>query len=188
MREEDAMSRVECSLVVQAPADTVYQVWRNVENFPNFMSDIDEVSESPRGVTHWRQKRAIGEDIEWDAEITQDEPALALAWRVAGKDQDGKQRINEASVSLEPMGDATRVRYAVEYDERSGIGSITSFFASDESRIEHDLRRFKDIVESGGYMRATERIANVNTTEAEEQTVKERYPANAYRPADEEHA
>lgn len=159
------MSRVECDILVQAPADTVYQVWRNVENFPNFMSDVEEVRESPRGMTHWRRRRTLGSDLEWDAEITVDEPAHALAWRVAG---DSEPRMNEASVQFESMGDATRVRYAVDYDDPSGVGAITSFFASDESHVEQDLRRFKEIVENGGYMRATERIANVNTPEEEE--------------------
>jgi uncharacterized membrane protein len=179
------MSRVECDILVAAPADTVYQVWRNVENFPNFMSGIEEVRESPRGHTHWRKKRALGSDVEWDAEITVDEPAHALAWRILDQ---GGQRMNEASVSFESMGDATRVRYAVDYEEPSGVESVTSFLSSDESRVEQELRRFKEVVESGGYMRATERIANVNTSDQEERAVKGRYPANTYQSADEEQA
>lgn len=158
------MSRVECDILVQAPADTVYQVWRNVENFPSFMGGVEEVSESPRGMTHWRRKGTLGSDLEWDAEITVDEPARALCWRVAGE---GEPRMNEASVQFESMGDATRVRYTVEYDEPSGVSAITSFFSSDEAHVEQDLRRFKEIVENSGYMRATERIANVNTPEEE---------------------
>jgi uncharacterized membrane protein len=155
------MSRVERDILVEAPADTVYQVWRNVENLPNFMSGVTEVQETSRGRTHWRRAHALRNDEEWDAEITSDDPAHAISWRTLG---DG--HTSEARVEFESLGDATRVRYAVECPDPGGVEKIASLFSSDEARVEQDLQRFKEIVESAGYMRATERIANVNTTEA----------------------
>jgi uncharacterized membrane protein len=175
------MSRIEREVLVNAPADSVYQVWRNFENFPNFMSEVDEVREEPRGTTHWRRKRTLGSDVEWDAEVAVDEPSHAIGWRAVGEGGDGA----EALVEFESLGDATRVRYCIDHPNPSGVEAIASLFSNDERHVENDLRRFKEIVESSGYMRATKRIANVNTPEHEQRAVNERYPADTYAESDE---
>ena len=64
------MARVEREIVVQAPPDTVYQVWHNFENFPGFMRNVEEVRPMGAGRFHWRAHGAPGFDAEWDAEIT----------------------------------------------------------------------------------------------------------------------
>ncbi len=35
--------RVESSVVVEAPVSRVYDYWKNLENLPNFMTNIEEV-------------------------------------------------------------------------------------------------------------------------------------------------
>jgi uncharacterized membrane protein len=37
------MQRAEQSIRVAAPAASVYQFWRNFENFPRFMDHVEEV-------------------------------------------------------------------------------------------------------------------------------------------------
>ena len=75
------MSKVKKSVTVQAPVDIVYRAWHNFENFPNFMSNIDEVRVVNGGRSHWKAKGPLGSSAEWDAEVTMDKPNEAIGWR-----------------------------------------------------------------------------------------------------------
>jgi hypothetical protein len=177
------MTHAESTIVVHAPADNVYQVWRNFENFPNFMQDVEQVQETLRGRTHWRRSRGPRDAREWDAEITIDEPPRAIAWRSIGNDFRAVQQ--DASVEFESLGDDTRIHYSVDFEAPAGaLDAITSLFTKEEDRVHDDLRRFKEIVESTSYERHTQRIAGVTTSEDEERSVRERYPADTYPPAE----
>ena len=80
------MQRVEKSIRVKAPVDQVYQFWRNFENFPTFMENVEEVhllgTDSRR--SHWKLHGPMGKSVEYDAELTQDEPNRAIAWNACG--------------------------------------------------------------------------------------------------------
>lgn len=153
------MPNIEREVVVQAPADSVYQIWRNFENFPTLMSNIEEVREIGYGRSHWRAKGPFGRDGEWDAEITRDEPGRAIAWQSIDSVESNVH--TSGSVQFESLGDATRVRVALAYDTPGGgIGEVvTKLFANPERQVEEDLTRFKEQVERGGdYMRTTEKV------------------------------
>lgn len=51
------MATVESIIVIAAPVDTVYAIARNVERFPEFMDDVQDVEileeEGQRRVSHW---------------------------------------------------------------------------------------------------------------------------------------
>ena len=178
------MQKVEREIVVLAPADTVYQIWRNFENFPQLMSNIEDVRDIGDGRSHWKAKGALGRDAEWDAMITEDEPGRVVAWR--SLDSEDTNVRTEGAVRFESMGDQTRVHVELAYDAGGVKEFIAKWFADPEREVEEDLARFKDRVESGGeYARATERIVGTNVPESEEAAVKARYPANAYEPAEE---
>jgi hypothetical protein len=187
------MSKVEHEIVVQAPADTVYQVWRNFENFPNFMSNIEEVQDIGGGRSRWRAKGPLGANAEWDAEMVVDEPARAIAWRSL---ENGANVRTQGAVRFEEMGDATRVFVTMSYDAPAhGLGELAAkIFSNPEKRVEEDLHRFKDMMErqgQPGYQRSTEEVVGHGTPDTamrvsesvdtagdeEDNTVKGKYPA-----------
>lgn len=103
------MPRVEKEITVNAPPESVYQVWRNFENFPRFMNNIEEVRVVSGGErSHWKAKGPLGIAAEWDAEMTLDEPGKAVGWRSI----EGNQSLSTAGrVNFEPAGsEATRLR------------------------------------------------------------------------------
>jgi hypothetical protein len=162
------MPQIQREIVVQAPADNVYQVWRNFENFPSLMSNIEEVRETGYGRSHWKAKGPLGRDGEWDAEITRDEPGRAIAWRSI--ETPDANVVTSGSVMFDSLGDATRVCVSLEYTAPGGkIGeTVTKIFSNPERQVEEDLARFKERIEvDGGYTRATHKVVGHGTPATE---------------------
>ncbi|HET6615074.1 MAG TPA: SRPBCC family protein [Dehalococcoidia bacterium] len=160
------MSKVEREIVVQAPADTVYQVWRNFENFPNFMSNIDAVTETGNGRSRWRAKGPLGSAAEWDAEILVDEPGRAIAWRSIDTPDNNVR--TQGAVRFEDAGDATRLFVTMSYDAPAkGLGELAAkIFSNPEKQVDEDLHRFKQMIETqgqAGYARSTSEVIGHGT-------------------------
>lgn len=140
------MPRVERDIVVQAPAENVYQVWHNFENFPSFMENIEEVRCIDDRRSHWRAKGPLGQHAEWDAEVTTDEPRRRIAWRSI----EGSGNVRTAGEArFEELDGATRVRVTMEYEPQGGLaGEVAAkIFANPDKQVEEDLHRFKEGVE-----------------------------------------
>lgn len=140
------MSKVKKNITVQAPVDVVYAAWHNFENFPNFMSNIEEVRVVGGGRSHWKAKGPLGTDVEWDAEVTLDQQNEAIGWRSI----EGNRTVKTAGrVNFRPSQDATEVEVTIEYDAPGGIAgdAVAKIFSNPERQIEEDLGRFKEIIE-----------------------------------------
>jgi uncharacterized membrane protein len=87
--------------------------------------------------------------VEWDAEIINDIPPTLLSWKSVG-DSDV---VSAGSVRFRPEGDrATRVHVKLQYDPPAGkVGATVAWLLGDDAQhqVAEDLRRFKDLVESG---------------------------------------
>jgi uncharacterized membrane protein len=144
------VSKVKKSISVDAPVDVVYGAWRNFENFPQFMGNIEEVRVLHSGRSHWKAKGPLGAAAEWDAEMTLDEPNNAIGWRSIGGDRSGVDTAGR--VSFRPQEHRTEVDVTIEYTAPGGLvgEAVTKFFANPERQIEDDLRRFKETIERGG--------------------------------------
>jgi uncharacterized membrane protein len=138
--------RVEGSIEVEAPVGRVYEYWRNLENLPKFMANIEEVRSTGPDTTHWVVKGPLGSSVEFDARTTQDEPNSAIGWNsVNGVVQTSGQ------VRFQEVGDTrTRVEVQMNYADPPGgkVGEAASRVVSNPKvMMEQDLRNFKDIIE-----------------------------------------
>jgi uncharacterized membrane protein len=93
--------------------------------------------------------------VEWDAEIHNDVPGQLLAWRsLPGSEVD-----HAGSVHFEPdAGDFTLVRVILRYEPPAGkVGAVVArLFGEDaDTQVADDLRRFKQVMESGDSSPAT---------------------------------
>ena len=142
------MSKVKKDIVVRAPLDVAYAAWRNFENFPRFMGNIQEVRVVSGGRSHWKAKGPLGMPAEWDAEVTLEEPERAIGWRSI--ERSGSVR-TAGRVNFASDGDATRIEVTIEYDPPAGpIGeAVAKIFANPERQVEEDLRRFQEAIERG---------------------------------------
>jgi len=142
------MPKVEREVTVQAPVEIVYRAWRNFENFPKFMSNIEDVRMTASGRSHWKAKGPLGVPAEWDAEVTLDEPQHAIGWRSI----EGNSSVKTAGrVNFEDRGGATRIRVVLDYDAPAGAAGnvIAKIFSDPEKQMEEDLRNFKETIERG---------------------------------------
>jgi uncharacterized membrane protein len=141
------MQRVEKSIRVRAPLSSVYQLWRDFENFPRFMEHVEEVrAQDPEGKrTHWKIRGPLGKSVEYDASLTQDEPNRSIGWNSSEGDMS-----TTGNVTFTEQDDNTLVHVIMQWSEVPGgpIGEAASrVLQKPETMLEEDLQRFKDIAE-----------------------------------------
>ena len=146
------MPKVQKEITVNAPRDDVYRVWKNFENFPRFMDNIEEVRVTSENRSHWKAKGPLGSDAEWDAEVTLDEPGEAIGWRSI----EGNQSLSTAGrVNFkDDAPGSTCVQVVLQYDAPAGAAGnlVAKIFSNPDAQVEEDLERFKEQVEAGGFM------------------------------------
>jgi uncharacterized membrane protein len=143
------------SITVNRPADELYRFWRDFENLPSFMFHLESVAVTGERLSHWTAKAPAGRTVEWDAEIVDDRPGELIAWR----SREGATVPNSGSVRLSPApGDnGTEVRVEIDYDMPGGkLGTAVAklFGEEPEQQVRDDLRRFKQVMETGEVARS----------------------------------
>lgn len=146
---------VKAAITVRRDRDELYAFWRDFERFPEFMAHLEEVSSTGPDRSHWRAKGPLGMDVEWDAEITEDVPGERISWRSL----EGAKVDNSGSVRFvpAPRDQGTEVHIELQYDIPGGsVGSLIAKLFGEEPalQIKDDLRRFKQIVETGEIARS----------------------------------
>jgi uncharacterized membrane protein len=61
--------------------EEVYEFWRNLENLPRVIENLQSVTMLDERRSHWVAKGPAGVPIEWDAEITNDGGGRLIEWR-----------------------------------------------------------------------------------------------------------
>jgi uncharacterized membrane protein len=136
-------------------ARETYDLWRRLESLPRFMAHLDEVSTTGLGISHWRASAPFGRTVEWDAQITQDVPGERIAWRSV----DGAAIATEGEMRFLPApgGRGSEVHLRMRYSMPGGrLGeAVARYFGEDpHQQVDDDLRRFKQIAETGEVVRS----------------------------------
>ncbi|MDQ3376683.1 MAG: SRPBCC family protein [Actinomycetota bacterium] len=134
------------SIEVEAPVAKVYEYWRDLENLPSFMKNIEEVRATGPDTTHWVVKGPLGYRAEFDARTTQDEQNSAIGWNTVDGDvqTSGQVRFQEMTPNR------TKVEVQMKFANPPGgkAGEAVSRLTSGPKAImEQDLKNFKDIME-----------------------------------------
>lgn len=129
----------------------LYQFWRKFENLPKIMRHLKEVKSTGEKTSHWVAHAPLGMTIGWDAEITQDLENRLIEWKTTSGlvHHSGSVQFNSA-----PGNRGTEMHVEVVYRVPGGLVSKTIAWASGEDpefQIQEDLRRFKQVMETGEY-------------------------------------
>ncbi|MGE0451640.1 MAG: SRPBCC family protein [Vicinamibacterales bacterium] len=148
-RRERAV-RVEQVVTVNRTIDDVFAFWRDFENFPRFMRHLKRVEVIDSRRSRWRAAAPMGMTMQWDAEILAARPNEWISWRSLP----GSDVINSGSVRFAPAPGArgTEVRVQLEYMPPGGPigrGVAWLFGEEPEQQVREDLRRFKQLMETG---------------------------------------
>lgn len=143
------------AVTVKRTPEDVYGFWRNLENLPDFMYHLQSVTTTVDGQSHWVANSPVGQPVQWDAQIVEDLPAKRIAWQSLP----GSGIENGGSVDFTPdhAGEGTEVRVTMAYQMPGGaVGKAvaTLLGESPEQQVNDDLRRFKQIMETGQVVRS----------------------------------
>ena len=149
-REAPGVIRIHKSLHIQRPAEACYRFWRNFENFPQFMQHVEAVQVVDATRTHWRVRAPLGQHVEWTAELFSDIPSQQLAWRTlkgSTVEHTGIVRFLPA-----PNDKSTRLDIEMSYHApfgKAGVMLAKLFGEEPSQQMDDDLRRFKQLIETG---------------------------------------
>ena len=139
-------------VTINRPAEELYRFWRDFGRLPTFMQNLISVEQLDGRRSHWKAKGPAGRTVEWNAEIINEIPDELIGWRTL----DGADVVSAGSVTFKraPGGSGTDVRVRLQYDPPGGkLGSAVAWlFGREPSQtIQEDLRRFKQLMETGEY-------------------------------------
>ena len=138
------MSRVRQAIDISAPLHSVYEQLTTFENYPRFMTGVEQVTPIGNHRTHWVMD-VEGKRREFDAEITE----LAFDKRVSWSTMDGP-RLAE-TLTMRPLDDThTQLVAQLEADIAFLMPSDRHGQETLNRRLKADLTAFKGMVESGG--------------------------------------
>jgi uncharacterized membrane protein len=135
---------------INRPRQELYEFWRDFRNLPRFMENIQSVSVSEGGSSHWVVTGPAGRKVEWDAVLTEERPGSILAWQ----SQEGADVRNSGRVEFTDSsnGRGTIVTATIVYNPPGGgLGKVIAklFEKEPQIRVRRDLRRFKQLMEAG---------------------------------------
>lgn len=142
--------RVEKSVTINAAPEAVYAFWRNFENLPKFMHNLEAVEVHDNLRSKWVAKGPAGSALAWEAEIINELPNELIGWRSI----EGSQVDNAGSVHFTPAagGRGTEVKVVLRYDPPAGkMGAKVSKILGEDPalNVQEDLRRLKMLLETG---------------------------------------
>jgi uncharacterized membrane protein len=138
------MERITKSIEIDLPVNTVYNQWTQFEEFPHFMEGVKKVTQLDDKRLHWVAEIA-GKEKEWEARITEQIPDRRIAW------QSEAGEFTAGAVNFEPLGpDRTRVTLEMVYDPKGVVENLADKLGIVSQRVENDLKRFKEFIESRG--------------------------------------
>ena len=144
------VERVEKVMTINRPADGLYRFWRRLENLPRFMRHLESVEQLDERRSRWVATGPAGSKVTWEAEIVEDRPGEAIAWRSLPDSQ--VQSEGSVHFSPAPGGRGTEVRVTMDYRPPAGqLGAaVARLLGEDPARqVEEELRHFKQLTEAG---------------------------------------
>ena len=138
------------AITIKRRPDELYRFWRDFTNMPRFMHRVHAVQRVSERRSHWHVTGPGGVALEWDADITDDVPNERIAWHSlpdSPVDHAGVVRFRPA-----PGDRGTEVMVDMQYTPPGGgVGATVAklFGAAPEQDLTEDLRRLKQLLETG---------------------------------------
>jgi uncharacterized membrane protein len=143
-KSSNGMQTVEKSIDINVPIRTAYNQWTQFEEFPRFMEGVESVKQLNDTTLHW-VANVGGERKEWQARITEQVPDHHIAWRSDGGE------FTSGVVSFQSLSpNKTRVTVRLNYEPKGVTEKLGDMLGIVSRRVEGDLKRFKDFIESKG--------------------------------------
>ncbi len=156
------------TVTIAKPRAELFAFWRDFQNLPRFMANLDRVEPGTQpGHATWHIRAPAGKIYAVDTRIAREVDGELIAWRST----DDSEIDTEGRVTFEdaPGDRGTRVGLIIAYKPKGGaLGEMIATLArrSPELQARHDLKRFKMLMETG-------EIATSARTRADQPTEQE---------------
>jgi uncharacterized membrane protein len=139
------MAQIVETVDVDVPVRTAYNQWTQFEQFPQFMSGVESITQVSDTRNHWITKVG-GVRREFDTEITEQHPDERVAW----KSVDGEVQ-HAGVVTFHRLGDAaSRVTVQLDWEPEGVVEKAGAALGVDDRQVKADTKRFKEFVEERG--------------------------------------
>jgi uncharacterized membrane protein len=147
---KDNTVRVSKTFTINRAREEVYGFWRQLDNLPRFLSHLESVELLGNQRSRWVARGPAGFKVAWDAETIEDAPNRSISWRSLP----GSQIENRGTVRFDraPGNRGTELRVLLEYAPPGGRAAnllVKMIGQSPEQVIQEDLRRLKQLLETG---------------------------------------
>lgn len=130
---------------VDVPVRTAYDQWTQFESFPQFLDEVESITQIDDTHTHWIVSVG-GATREFDAVITEQHPDERVAWTSTGGDTE-----HGGAVTFHKLDDSTtRVTVQIDWEPKGLLESVGALVGAGSHAVKKDLRNFKEFIESRG--------------------------------------
>lgn len=137
-------STIEKSVVVGVPVEVAYNQWTQFEDFPKFISGIEEVKQIDDKTLRWKANVGFKQK-EWTAQIVEQTPNTRIAWRSTTGAE------NAGTIAFQPAeGVGTKVTATMIYDPDGFVEYVGDFLGVVGHRVQGELDKFKEFIEARG--------------------------------------
>lgn len=138
------MTTAQKSVDVAVPINMAYNQWTQFEDFPEFMADVESVTQIDDRHLHWVVEVG-GFQRSFDTEITEQHPEERIAWRsTEGTEQAGVVTFHKLDDNL------TRVTLQMEMEPAGAAETVGEKTGLVGQVVERDMKNFKEFIESRG--------------------------------------
>lgn len=130
---------------VDVPVERAYNQWTQFEEFPKFMSSVEEIRQIDDKTLHWTAL-VDGKRKEWDAEISEQIPDERIAWHSVSGAR------NAGVVTFHKISDTrSRITLQLDYEPETAFERIGDKLAGAvKTEARRSLQSFKTFIEGRG--------------------------------------
>ena len=139
------MAQVVETIDLEVPVRTAYNQWTQFEEFPQFLTFVDSITQVDDTHLHWKVTIA-GAAREFDTVISEQIPDDRIAWTSTGGE------VDHAGVITFHRLDEARSRMAaqIDWEPKGFVEKAGAALGIDDKAVKAELAEFKKFIESRG--------------------------------------
>ncbi len=103
-----ATNSITASIIIARDRNEVYGFWRDFTRLPEVFDRLESVRTVGDRRSHWKLALPMGRSLEWDAEISDDQPNSRIAWRSLSSSAPHSGEVRFEPADRQPRNESAR--------------------------------------------------------------------------------
>ena len=139
------MAQVVETIDVDVPVRTSYNQWTQFEEFPKFLTFVENITQTDDTHSHWTVNIA-GAKREFDTVISEQIPDDRIAWTSTGGEVD-----HAGVITFHKIDDGkSRLAVQIDWEPKGFVEKAGAVLGVDDKAVKAQLAEFKKFIESRG--------------------------------------